>query len=318
MLSEYVKKKEYVYIYLMKICYGIASSLLTIFSLVVLYKEGIPITTIIMMECLKFGIMGIFTPICTAISKKTGIARAVLYANICRILTCYILLNNPNTNILILVLLMALSGALANPIESMIISKYIDEEHSGRVLSMKNICNILGVAISSVIVGIGLVADNKIVLFSIIVIFYILDIVFTTKLNFKPAIENKTTSPLKYVLEEKDEMKSIYYLRAFTIAERNFIPLYIYIMLSDFKKFTIVVVTSLLVQLIALILVGRLTDKNTKKTLNIVCFFKGVISAIFLIFKNLAIISTNKLVFDNVDKLYETTRQSITRKLYKK
>lgn len=313
MLKEYFQKREYIYIYLMKICYGIASSLLTIFSLVVLYQNGMSITTIILMQCLEFGLMGLLTPACTYISKKSGIGNVVILANIFRILTCYILLNNPNTNILILVLLMASSGALANPLENMIISKHIDEKHSGKVLSLKNICNIIGVAISSIIVGLGIISENTTILFIVITTFYILDMFFTKKLDFKQIIdEEKTTNTFKYILEEKDEMKQVYYVRAFLIAERNFIPLYIYIVLNDFAQFTVVIVISILVQLVTLILIGRLTDKDTKKSLNLVCRLKRLVSFIFLICRTPYIISTNKLAFDNIDKLYETTRQSIT------
>lgn len=88
------------------------------------------------MQCLQFGFMGLLTPICIHISKKSGIGKVVIIANLLRILTCYILLNNPHTNILILVVLMALTGALANPLENTIISKHIDKAHSGKVLKI--------------------------------------------------------------------------------------------------------------------------------------------------------------------------------------
>ena len=60
----------------------------------------------------------------------------------------------------------------------------------------------------------------------------------------------------------KSKYKIIYALRTSHIIERLFIPMYIYILLQDFKVFSIIIILSLLAQIITITLIGKYTDKN--------------------------------------------------------
>lgn len=94
------------------------------------------------------------------------------------------------------------------------------------------------------------------------------------------------------------------------IIERLFVPLYLYLILKDFKAFSIVTIISLLFQVITIILIGKYTDKNIKKSNNLVTLIKGSITLIYLFVKNKVAISLNKAISDNVTKVYETSIQT--------
>ncbi len=89
------------------------------------------------------------------------------------------------------------------------------------------------------------------------------------------------------------------------------------LVLQDFISFSTVIIISLLTQLITVITVGKLTDKNIRNTNNIVTFFKIVITSIYLFLKNPFIISINKTINDNFEKAYETSVQSSIQNIIK-
>ena len=67
---------------------------------------------------------------------------------------------------------------------------------------------------------------------------------------------------------------------------------------------------SLIFQIITVVLVGKLTDKNTQKTNDFVSVIKMLITSVFLFAKNKLFISFNKMLSDNFEKVYETTVQT--------
>ena len=56
---------------------------------------------------------------------------------------------------------------------------------------------------------------------------------------------------------------------------------------------------------------GKSTDKNVKKSNNLVTLIKTSITLIYLFVKDKFIISLNKTISDNVSKVYETSIQNI-------
>lgn len=69
---------------------------------------------------------------------------------------------------------------------------------------------------------------------------------------------------MKYLIHSKSKYKIIYALRTNHIIERQFLPLYLYLILKDFKAFSVVTIVSLLFQVITIIFIGKYTDKNVK------------------------------------------------------
>ena len=90
-VRKYFYKKEYIYLYLSKFCYSLANSFIDIFGVVMLYKNGMPLHQILLLYGIRFGIMGILSPLFITISSRFGIAMCSLIANILRVVSTYII-----------------------------------------------------------------------------------------------------------------------------------------------------------------------------------------------------------------------------------
>lgn len=318
-MKEYFYKKEYTYMYLGSISYNFANALTSTFGTVMLYKNGLPIWLILLIYGLRFGITGFTTPLFVTISSKIGIAKCILISNIFSIISAYMMLDTTNLyrNIVIFILSMGFMG-LSNPSSDALSSKYVNKEHRGRFNSFVNISKILGTALASCLVAWGVLTSNNIILFFIISIFFILQYIFIRKIDYK--VENKTSAfkaTMKYLFKSKSKYKIIYALRTNHIIERQFAPLYLYIVLKDFSTFSSIVIISLLLQIITITLIGKYSDKNLSKANNLVSVIKTIITGIYLFARNKVIISLNNMLSDNFTKVYETSIQTSIQNIIK-
>lgn len=318
-MKEYFYKKEYKYMYLSKLSYSLGKALIEGFGTVMLYKNGIPIWLILLIYGIRFGIMGFTTPLFISISSRFGIAKCILISNIFSILSSFMILEGTNlySNILIFIVVMGLNG-LSNPSSDALSSRYVETKHRGRYNSLLNISNLLGTALSSCLVAWGVITNNNMILFVFITFFFLLQYVFIKQIDYKP--ENKSNAfkaTMKYILKSKSKYKVIYALRTNHILERLFVSLYLYIMIEDFKLFSSITIISLLLQVLTIILIGKYSDKNINKSNNLVTIIKATITGIFLITKNKVIISVNKTLNDNFQKVYETSTQTSIQNIIK-
>ena len=122
---------------------------------------------------------------------------------------------------------------------------------------------------------------------------------------------------MKYILKSNSRYKLIYALRTSHIIERQFVPLYVYIVLKDFTLFSSIIIISLLLQIITITLIGKYSDKNIVKSNNLVTIIKLIITAIFLFAKNKITISLNKTASDNLEKVYETSIETSIQNIIK-
>lgn len=319
-MKEYFKRREYLFLYLSKFFYAFADAFVEIFGTTMLYKNGMPITMILLLYGLRFGIMGIASPLFLKISHRFGVANCALLANILRVIGTYMVLYGEYHHFVLFLLVMSMPGALANPIEDAISNQYVETSHRGRYNSVRVIAKILGQFLASVVVAWGVITQNNLLLILVISIFFLLDYLCTAFVDYKPEVEakqvwKKTMHTLK---TSKNPVKGIYALRTAHIIERQFIPLYLFLALQDFKAFSMVMSVSLLLQIITVILTGKWTDKNSKKTNTIVSAIKIIITAMFLGFKDKYVISINKAVNDNFEKVYETAIQTSIQNQIKK
>ena len=318
-MKEYFYKKEYKYMYLSRISYDFANALIETFGTVMLYKAGVPIWLIILIYGIRFGITGLTTPLFISISSKFGIAKCILISNVFSMITAYFMLDSSNLyrNIIIFVLAMGFMG-ISNPASDALSSRYVDTEHRGRVNSFKMLCKIIAQLLATCLVAWGVITDNNIFLFSIIAIFFFLQYVFIRKIDYK--VENKTSAfkaSFKYILESKSNYKIIYALRTNHIIERQFIPLYLFITLKDFYTFSSIIAISLILQIITIILIGKYSDKNISRANNLVTIIKAIITGVFLFAKNKIVVSINKMLNDNFEKVYETSIQTSIQNIIK-
>lgn len=318
-MKEYFYKKEYKYMYLSTISFSFANALIETFGTVMLYKNGIPIWLIFLIYGLRFGITGFVTPLFVSISSKFGIAKCILISNVFSIISAYMMIDGSNIykNIIIFILAMGFMG-ISNPSSDALSSKYVDPEHRGRVNSFLNIAKIVGQAIASCIVTWGVIFNNNRVLFTIIAIFFLLQYVFCRKIDYK--VENKVSAfkaSMKYIFKSKSRYKIIYALRTNHIIERQFVPLYLFIVLKDFSLFSSIIIASLLLQVITITLIGKYSDKNISKANNLVTIIKTIITGVFLVAKNKVTIALNKVLNDNFEKVYETSIQTSIQNIIK-
>lgn len=318
-MKEYFYRREYKYMYASIFFYNFAYALIETFGTVMLYQAGLPIYMILLIYGMRFLITGLITPLFVTISNKIGVAKCVLISNIFSIINSYFMLNSENlySNIIIFIIAMGLMG-LSNPSSDSLSNKYVESKHRGRFNSIYFISKILGIVLASVLVAWGIISNNKVVLLSIITIFYILQYIVILQIDYKPEKKTNTfKSSIKYLLHSKSKYKIIYALRANHIIERLFVPLYLYIALKDFKAFSVVVVISLLFQIITVTLIRKYTDKNIKKANTLVSLIRLIITSIYLFAKNKFVISVNKTVSDNLEKVYETSIQTSIQNMIK-
>ena len=318
-MKQYFEKTEYKYMYLGNISYSFANALIGTFGTVMLYKNGIPIWLILLIYGLRFGITGLCTPLFVKISSKFGIAKCILISNIFSMISAYMMLDGSSIykNIVIFILVMGFMG-ISNPSTDALSSKYVNTVHRGKFNSFLSVTKILGVAIASGLVAWGVISNNTVILFMIIAIFFFLHYVFIKKIDYKVE-SNKSAfkASMSYIWKSKSRYKLIYALRTSHIIERQFLPLYLYIVLKDFSLFSSVIVVSLILQAVTVILIGKYLDKNILKANNFVAILKGVITGIFLFAKSKVIISLNQTLSDNFEKVYDTSIQTSIQNIIK-
>lgn len=313
-------KKEYIILYLSKFCFAFANSLIDTFGVVMLYKNGMPLSQILFIYGIRFFIMGLLSPLFMIVSSKFGIALCVLIANLLRVAGSFIILNGNYTNILLFIIVMSLPGALTNPMDDEISNTYIDDSYRGRYNSLRNIFRIIGQMLANILIGYGVLTNNNLLLTSVILIVFIIEYLLILLINYKPKRKNKNVfkETLSYVLKNKSDYKKIYSFRTNHIIERLFVPLYIFLILKDFKTFTIVVTFSLILQMITLFVIGKFTDKNIIKSNKFVSIIRVIITSVYLLFKNKILISVNKTISDNFEKVYETSIHTSIQNIIKK
>lgn len=308
-MKEYFYKKEYKYMYLEWLSYSFAYTLVETYGTVMLYKNGMPIWLILLVYGLRFGITGVITPLFITLSSKLGIAKCNLISNVFGIISSFIIMNSTDINQTLILFIIAMGfNGLSNPTTNSLSSKYVDKEHKGRFNSFFKISKILGQALGSALVTWGVITSNNIILFTIIIILFLLQYIFIRMIDYKP--QNKTgafKASMQYILKSNSRYKWIYALRTSHIIERQFVPLYVFIVLKDFKLFSSIIIISLVLQIITITLIGKYSDKDIAKSNNLVTAMKIIITTIFLFAKNKVTISLNKTLSDNLEKVYETS-----------
>ena len=319
-MKEYFNKREYIFLYLSKFFYSFADAFVAIFGTTMLYKNGMSIMMILLLYGLRFGIMGIASPLFLKISHRFGVANCVLLANLLRVIATTMILYGEYHHFVLFLIVMSMPGALSNPIEDDISNQYVETRHRGRYNSVRMVARILGQFLASVVVAWGVLTQNNLMIILVVSMFFLLDYLCTALIDYRPEVFAKQVwkKTMHILKTNKNPVKGIYALRTAHIIERQFVPLYLFLALQDFKAFSMVMSISLLLQIITVILTGRWTDKNSKKTNTVVSTIKIIITAMFLGFKNKYVISVNKAVNDNFEKVYETAIQTSIQNKIKK
>lgn len=313
-------KKEYVSLYLSRFCYSFANAIIDVYGTVLLYNNNISVAQIFIIYALRFGLMGVSTPLSIIFSTKIGIGATALIANVIRAAFAYVILFDATSNIPLLILLLALPGAISNPLATILSARHVEPSCRGKYNSLRIICKILGTALASLTILYGISSNKQSVLFIIVMGFFILDSIFTFMVSFKPIKpkNNAFKETLSYIMKTPDSLKTLYSLRTFHIAERIFIPLYLYLALQDFVLFSTVISLSLIIQTILMLFCGHLTDKNILKMNKFISILRVILTSAFIFFRDKIVISINKTAFDNMEQIYDMVYISSVENIIKK
>lgn len=268
-MKEYLYKKEYIYLYLSQFAFRFGNAIIDIFGTVMMYKSGMSISLILLLYGIRFGIMGLLSPLFIKVASKYGVAFCRLLANICRVITSYMLITD-NYNLTIFILTMALAGALSNPIENAISARFIDEKYRGKYNGIRSISTAVATALATAVITMGVISNNNIYSIALVTVAFGLQVYFAKKLDYKPKQKSKEKymDILKDTIKVKGPAKKICIVKAFDIIERFFVPLYIYIALNDFVAFSTVIIISLTIQSIILfasrLIYRQKYDKNKR------------------------------------------------------
>lgn len=311
--------KQYLYLYLSRFCYSVGNTLIDIYGTVLLYNNGLSVSQIFLIYAFRFGLMGILTPFSIIVSSRLGIGLTSLIANLTRTAVAYIILFNTSDSIILMIILLAIPGAISNPLATTLSAYHVKTQHRGKYNSLRIICKMFGSAFASLIILFSMEENKQMLLFSVVMIFFILDSVFTYFVSFKPkkSENNAFSETIHYITKVRDPLKLIYALRTFHIAERLFIPLYLYLALENFTLFSSVITISLTIQTILLLFSGHFADKNIFKMNKWISILRIILTSIFIFTKNKITISINKIAFDSTEQIYDMTYISSTENIIK-
>lgn len=273
--------------------------------------HGISLPMILLIYGLRFGLMGLLSPITVSFANKIGIVGCTLIANILRLLQSVLTISYSVdyhfSYLILLTVVMSLPGAITNPIGDSLSHKYVNQQHRSKYNSILSVAKILGAGFASAFIAWGVTAGNTVLLYLVIAVSFLLEIIFILPLSYKPDKKQSAyKSAFKFILHEKSAYAVVYALMSVTIIERLLIPLYIYIAINDFKFFSLILIFSLTVQIVPVIFFGILADINQRKTITVVSIMKSVSSLVFIFFQNKFALSLNKTFNDNIDKVYRS------------
>ena len=136
-----------------------------------------------------------------------------------------------------------------------------------------------------------------------------------SKSNLSYDIKSSFKESYKYLFKtnENKELKKVSGLRSFIILERLIaVPLYLYISIKDLKTFTSLYVISTIIELFSLFISGNTFDKNKEKTFNIISIIKGIITTVFLFYKNIYVLMINQSLYKLVDNVYDSSYSALS------
>jgi MFS family permease len=319
-MNKYFSNKDYRMLYYDSFFKTFANGIYSVFTPVILYKSGVSVTMIIFIYMIQFLIMGLFTPLAGTLSKKIGVANTKLLSYILKGISMLLVLNAETNMIhyLEIAIIYGFSGAANNPLNTYIPSKIVKEDFRGRFNSFTYILRCFSSIVRYIFAGTFLIKDNNLIIVISVFISYIIAyfaLMNLDKSNLSYDIKSSFKESYKYLLNknENKELKRVSGLRSFIILERLIaVPLYLYISIMDLKTFTSLYVISTIIELFSLFISGNTFDKNKLKTFNIISVIKGIVTAIFLFFKNIYILMINQSLYKLVDNVYDSSYSALS------
>ncbi len=313
LLKRYFGKKDYIMLYIDNFLSNFASSIYNVFTPVILYQSGFCISIILYIYAIQFLVMGLFTPLSGLLSKKYGVANTKLIGYILRavslLLVFTIQLNSHHY--LLVPIIYGISGAINNPLKTYLPSKIVKENFRGRFNAFLYILNCISSVIAYIFVAIFLTKNNHFVILIVVFLCYLLSIIALfnlTKSKFYYRFRKSFQESYSYLFANKENQsfKRASGLRSFIIIERLIaVPLYLYISLNDLKTFTFIYVISTLLELLSLIISGKMLDQD-RGSFYMISSMREFISFIFIIAREKLTLLFNQSLYKLSDNVYDS------------
>lgn len=163
---------------------------------------------ILLIYGLRFGLMGLLSPITVSFANKIGIVGCTLIANILRLLQSVLTISYSVdyhfSYLILLTVVMSLPGAITNPIGDSLSHKYVNQQHRGKYNSILSVAKILGAGFASAFIAWDVTAGNTVLLYLVIAVSFLLEIIFILPLSYKPDKKQSAyKSAFKFILHEK-------------------------------------------------------------------------------------------------------------------
>ena len=319
-MNKYFSNKNYRMLYYDNFFKTFANGIYSVFTPVILYKSGVSVTMIIFIYMIQFLIMGLFTPLSGALSKRIGMANTKFLNYILKTISMLLVLN-VETNIidyLEIAVIYGFSGAINNPLNTYIPSKIVKEDFRGRFNSFTYILRCFSCILGYIFAGVFLIkGNNAIIVISVFISYTIayFALINLDELNLNCNINSSFKESYKYLLRKtkNKELKQVAGLRSFIILERLIaVPLYLYMSIKDLKTFTSLYIISTIVELFSLFISGNIFDKNKQKIFNIISIIKGIITTVFLFCKNIYVLMINQSLYKLVDNVYDSSYSALS------
>ena len=312
--TNYFPNKNYSAIYFHNFFDTLGKSMLEFLSAIILYQLGMPIHFILLFFALKFGFMGMLSPLSLVLTSKIGLNKTILTSSFFYIIGAILLiLGNYNNPILLFssFLFFALKGAIYHPLSNGIISMYVESNQMGKFNSLNTIIKFIGIFIS---VGIGsllLIKGLKIYIIFMISFFLIISLLTYVFFLEKKKINGKHSFKTIYsYLFSKDFKENIipFSSQSFLIIERVLLPLFIFIYFGDLKTTAIIILVSIFVEMIILYFFGKHIDSFSKKSFCEASWLRSFSPIIFLVsYLNYKIVYFGQIYNRIVENIFETS-----------
>jgi hypothetical protein len=277
-------------IYIYNFLHYAGDSISEVFSAVLLYNLGFDISHILFFLGLKWGIMGLLTPLAPVIASRIGYFRAgsisiaaILAANLVLVTTP---VEGASVFLLgILLVLYGIGGAFTAPIRTTMNVLFIPEKCRGVVNGRIFAIRALSVMSTSFIIGFFLGNSTFIILALAITLgasLIPLGILFHGQK--RPAKSSYFTSFITIGHRNFRRYVPIFALRAFMHTEKFLIPLYIFLVVGDLQILAIYIILSTMIEIAVMLIFGTRFDHNRGHTLFAATFFRSL-SSVFLILR---------------------------------
>lgn len=262
--------------------------MLEFLSAIILYQVGMPIHFILLFFALKYGLMGVLSPLSLVLTSRIGLNKTILASSVCYVVGAALLVLGDYSNPALLFssfIFFALKGAMYHPLISGVISMYVENHNRGKFNSLNTILKIIAIFISVGIGSVLLIAHLYIYILFTITFFLVISLLTYVFFLEKKEINGRHTFKSIYAyLFSKAFRENIvpFSFQSFLVIERIFIPLFIFLYFGSLEIAAFIILFSVFIEIIIQFKFGKYIDAFSKKSFASASALKSFNSILFI------------------------------------